>query len=160
LKYIGIAIFIFGAGAFVGSYTSYLKRRVAEHEAFLSLVSYMRIQIGCFMRPPLELIRGFESEALEKTGFLEALERSSDMSGAYREICGTLLIGDKARGVLDGLFSSLGEVYYDESVRLLDNAREELERACESERGSAAKNRRLVSALSVTVTLAIIMLII
>ena len=131
-----------------------------EYEAFFSLVSYMRIQIGCFMRTPKELIEGFECDTLVKIGFFEAFETSSDMGEAYRKIKGALSLSEDESALLDGLFSSLGEVYYDESVRLLDAARDELERSVESERETALKNKRLVSALSATAALAVIMLVI
>ena len=160
MKYVGISFFIFGALAFAGVYISYLKRRVEEYVAFSSLVAYMRIQIGCFMRTPRELIGEFESETLRDTGFLEALEECSDMGEAYARIQGKLLLKKRESELVQALFSSLGEVYYEEGVRLLNSAQEELERACEREREASAKNKRLVSALSATVALAVIMLVI
>lgn len=160
MKYFGIAVFIFGVGVFVKSYISYLKKKQAECEAFLSLVCYMKIQIGCFMRSPKELISGFRCDALEKAGFLTEVENCSDMGEAYRKIRDRLSLSDKESVLLDGLFSSLGEVYYEESVRLLDTAQGELEVIVKSEREAAIKNTRLLSALSTTAALAVIMLII
>ena len=160
MKYVGILLVL--ASAFISSreFSRRMDQRVAECKDFLAFIAHMRIQVGCFLRPVKELGEGFSSPALERVGFIAALKECDRIYDAYSKCEGELSLSDAEREVLNTLFSSFGEGYLDDGIKLIDNCHSAMERLylklCEEK----TKNTRLVTALSVTAALGVIIFVI
>ena len=141
-------------------YKIYLKKRLSECEGFLSFLTHIRIEIGCFLRPIKELCASFESEALYEAGFLGALSESENIYEAYKKCEASLSLDGDEKRVLETLFINLGEGYLNDGVRLIDAAHEKMEELTAAERERSAKNIKLATVLSVTASLGFFMLVI
>ena len=135
-----------------------MKKRLGECEGFVAFISYMRIQIGCFLRPVKDLCEGFSSEPLSKCGFLAALGTHSDIYEAYKLSEPSLSLSKEEKGVLATLFSSIGSGYLTESINIIDSSLVKMESLEKHLRTELVKNVKLVAALSVTAALGIVIL--
>ena len=160
MKYIGIAILMICVIVFARDYTAHVKKRQRECDEFLSLIGYMKIQIGCFMRPPKELISGFDFCELNKAGFAEAIEESDTLGVAFGKIEDKLSLLEEEKRLISNLFRTIGEVYINEGIALLNNSFSALENIQKRLNEEIPKSVRLVSTLSVTLTIAFIILLI
>ena len=160
MKYAGILCVLFAAVFVSAEYSGYMNKRTAECRGFLAFISHMRIQVGCFLRPAKELARGFSSESLEKAGFIEALHNCENISEAYSKCEGELSLSHEEKGVLSDFFSSFGDGYLDQQIKLIESAHAKMEGLCTKLTAERVKNTRLVSAISVTLALGVIILII
>lgn len=160
MRYIVIFIAMLIAIAISGEYTKYMKKRVAECEAFASFIAHVKTQVGCFLRPCRELADGFSSDALEKVGFLNELRESGDIYASYVKAEPKLSLSEGEREVLDSFFSSLGGGYLDEQMKLIELCLEEVESARAKLREESPKSIKLISTLSVTGAIGFLILII
>ena len=160
MKYAGILLVLAAAVITSREFSKYMKKRLAELKDFLSFVAHMRIQVGCFLRPVKELGEGFSSPALEKAGFLDSLAEADCIFDAYKKCEGNLSLSDEEKETLCTLFSSFGEGYLEDGMKLIDACYLGMERHylkfCEEK----TKNTRLVTALSVTAALGTIIFVI
>ncbi len=157
-----IGIFLLLAAAFVTSreYSKYMEKRMLECKAFLSFIAHMRVQVGCFLRPVKELATGFSSPPLEKVGFVHALRDSEGIFAAYKRCESALSLSEEERTVLNTFFSSFGEGYLDDGIRLIDAAYSDMNKLHEKLCEKKANNTRLVTVLSATSALGIIIFVI
>lgn len=160
MRYIGIFLVLLAALIFSREYSRYMRKRLRECEGFLSFISYMKIQVGCFMRPLRELASGFSSKPLSEIGFIASLEKSDGIYEAYKEVEPRLSLSQNEKEVLEVLFSSIGDCYLDEGMKMIDSAYVRAEALYSSLSKECPKNIKLVSALSVTLALGFFILII
>ena len=160
MKYVGILCVLVASVLISGEYCRYMNKRVLECRDFVSFISHMRIQVGCFLRPVRELAIGFSSESLDRTGFLEALTYSQNISEAYSKCEPYLSLSSEEREVLSGFFSSFGDGYLDEQIKLIDSTYSRMEELYLRLSGERVKNTRLVSTISVTAALGFIIFVI
>ena len=160
MKYIGILLILTAAVAISREFSKYMNKRVAECKDFLAFIAHMRIQVGCFLRPAKELGSGFSSHALERVGFIESLGESDSVFEAYKKSEPKLSLSDEEKRTLNTLFSSFGEGYLEDEMKLIESSYSAMEklysRLCEEK----TKNTRLVTALSVTAALGIVIFVI
>lgn len=159
IKYIGILAVLLSALAISKEYSAFSKKRLSESCAFLSFLEHMKIQVGCFLRPANELLKDFSSDTLAAVGFTDALENSESLVTAYKTAEPKLSLSKEEREVLENLFSAVGECYLDEGVRLIDTAREKLEKLYQKNKIECPKNAKLVSVISVTAAIGFLMLV-
>ena len=119
----------------------------------------MKIQVGCFLRPANELVRGVNSKSLSALGFTEALLAGATLSDAYRVAEPRLSLSEEEREVLNGLFSSIGECYLDDGVRLIDAAEKRLDALYRKNKTECRKNARLVTVVTVTAAIGFLILV-
>jgi len=160
VKYIGIAAMLLSALLFSREYSRYMKKRLSECEGFLSFMSHIRIQIGCFLKPSRELCDGFSNDALSDCGFIDELRSTGDIYGAYKNAEPRLAMSCEAREISDNLFSALGAGYREDGVRLIDESEKKMQKICDELRASTPKSVRLALTLSVTAVLGFSILII
>ena len=160
MKYVGILFVLFAAIIVSRDYSSYMQKRSAECKDFLAFIAHMRIQVGCFLRPVKKLGEGFSSPALEKSGFLDSLSESERILDAYKNCEANLSLSAEEKNLLTDFFSSFGEGYLDEGVKLIESSYSGMERLYQRLCEEKAKNTKLVTSLSVTLALGIIIFMI
>lgn len=141
-------------------YCRYINKRVLECRDFVAFISHMRIQVGCFLRPVKELAIGFSSESLDRAGFIDALSNSENISEAYLKCEPSLSLSEEEKEVLSGFFSSFGEGYLDEQVKLIDSVYQRMEELYSKLCREREKNTRLFVAISVTAALGFVIFVI
>ena len=160
MKYIGIIAVLVAAIAAAAEFSRTKKKHLSECRDFLAFISHLRIQLGCFLRTPRELGSNFSSEALSKSGFLGALEDGADFSEAFRRAKPNLSLSREESEVLDTLFSSLGEGYLEDGIKIIDASYSRLEPLYRERSAECQKSMKLASALSVTGALGFLILVI
>lgn len=159
MKYIGIIAVLLSAVIISKEYSSFVNKRLSECRDFLRFIEHMKIQVGCFLRPSNELAKGFSSGSLSDAGFLGALENGESLYGAYKVAEPNLSISEEERDVLETLFSSVGECYLDEGVKLIDASHTKFENLYHKDRAECPKNAKLTSVISVTAAIGFLILV-
>ena len=160
MKYIGILLVLVAAAVISHEYSRHMEKRAEECRDFLEFIAHMRVQVGCFLRPVKELATGFSSPMLEKAGFIDSLKSSDCILSAYRHCESNLSLSDEEKEVLNTFFSSFGEGYLDDGIRLIDSVYKNMEGLYGKLLEEKTKNTRLVTTLSVTMALGIIIFVI
>lgn len=160
MLYIGISAVLFAAIMLSREYARYMKKRLDECEGFLAFIGYMRIQVGCFMRPLRELSENFSSEALAKSGFTDALRVEKNIYDAYKVSEPALSLSAEEKEVLEVLFSSVGECYLEEGVRLIEASHTKMEGLYSELKAERPRSTKLVSVLSATLAVGFLILVI
>ncbi|MBO5945612.1 MAG: hypothetical protein J6Q69_03290 [Clostridia bacterium] len=158
LKLIGICILLFTSILISRELVARRRRALLLCEELLRLVSYLRLQIGCFLRPLSEAVSGFESAALSEGGFLP-IGDGVDLGRAFRESEVAGEVGDECARIIDSLLFSLGSGYLDDEVKLLEAHRTQLCQVVEARRIDTVKQTRLIRTLTATVSLGFVILI-
>lgn len=158
--YIGISAVLFAAALLSREYSRYMKKRLAECEAYLAFIGNMKIQVGCFMRPLSELCENFSSDALEKTGFTAALRAEKNIYAAYKASESALSLSEDEKEVLRLLFSSVGECYLSEGVKIIDAAYAKMDGFYRELKSECPRSTKLVSVLSATLAVGFLILVI
>ena len=159
MKYIGAFTVLLAAVLISREYARYIKRRAVQCEEFLSFIAYMRIQIACFLRPIKEIAAGFYASELDRIGFLKAVNDGQGLYDAYKTAEKSLLLSSREREVLEALFSSLGECYLDDGIRIIDSSYAEMEKLCRIIKEERPKKARLAATLSVTASIGFLILV-
>ena len=159
LKLVGICILLFTSVLISHELVAARRRRLLLCEELLRFVSFLRLQIGCFLRPTAEVAREFRSDSLSACGFLsggcgEDLGRSFSSSGAPE------IVGKECTRIVESLFASLGSGYLDDEIGLIDAHRAELSALVDAERTEAARQIRLIRTLTASASVGLIILII
>lgn len=160
MKYGGILCVLLASLLVSREYCRHMNKRISECREFLAFISHMRVQVGCFLRPVRELGIGFSSETLEEVGFIEALSESENIKEAYLKCEPKLSLSMEEKEALFGFFSSFGDGYLDEQVKLIDSAYPKIEKLYLKLSDERVKNTRLVSTVSVTLALGFIIFVI
>ena len=158
LKLVGICILLFTSILISRELTLRCRRRLALYEELLRFVSFLRLQIGCFLRPVPEVVAIFHSDEFCTCGFFPIT--SDDVEGAFSSSEAPRIVGDKCAGIMRSLFSSLGSGYLDDEVKLIDTHRTQLSVLVDKEREETVRRVRLVRTLTASISLGLIILII
>lgn len=146
LKLVGMLIFLSGILLVCRELTVRRKRRLAICEELGMLISHIRLQIGCFLRPLDELLVGYSSDLLEETGFLRKA-KNEGLSAAFRNMKASLPLTKEEKAVIERLFSSLGAGYMQDEIKLIDAANAEFNTLLERNRASLTSDIKLHNTL-------------
>ena len=160
MKYLGIFAVLLSAMAGAREFSRNKKKHACESRDFLAFISHLRVQVGCFLRTPCELVENFSSEALKACGFLDSLAEGTDFLLAFELASPHLSISREESEILRTLFSSLGEGYLESGIKIIDASYARLEPLYREISGECQKSARLASALSVTGALGFLILVI
>lgn len=159
LKLVGICILLFTSILVSRELVSRRKRRLLVYEELLRFVAFLRLQIGCFLRPIPEVVADFRSDELERCGFLT----SDDGAGIAARFASSALpgiVGEDCSRVVDSLFSSIGSGYLEDEIRLIDVHKEQLSQLVERERDETARQVRLIKTLAASASLGLVIFVI
>ncbi len=115
---IGGVLLLIGAWGVSRAMGSREMQRVAEYEAILDFLRYIRMQIDCFRTPRGELFGKYQNKCLLENGFLEALTREGTIEGALQEAHGLWEREDCL--VLQCFDRELGDRYLEEQLASCD----------------------------------------
>ena len=159
LKLIGVCILLFTSVLISRELVARRRRRLALCEELLRLVGFLRLQIGCFLRPIGDVISDFESAEFSACGFLPS-ERYADPRQAFLDSDAPSIAGRECARIVDSLLSSLGTGYLDDEVKIIDQHRAELCAAVEAERTETDRQVRLIRTLTASAAPGSVILII
>lgn len=159
LKLVGICILLFTSVLISRELVSIRRKRLAVCEELLRFVSFLRLQIGCYLRPASDVAQEFRSSELSACGFLTDGGRE-DLSADFLASGAPQIAGKECARIVESLFSSLGAGYLDDEIGLIDAHRAELAELVETERTEAARQIRLIRTLTASATVGLIILII
>lgn len=145
---------------FSDSYAKHTKKRLLEYEGFLAFISHVRLQMSCYLKPTRRIAEGFYSKPLADSGFLEYMAECESIHEAYKKAECRLSLSREEKELLGGLFSSLGEGYLDDELKVIDAYRSQLEDGFSRLKKDAPKNSKLISTLSVTAAVGFLILFI
>ena len=157
IKIIGLCIVLFAICYICRSIEENRRHRAVLVERLCVLLDYIREGIALYMRPLPELYSAFDWSYLSEYGCPDALS-----SGRAEEDARPLWesVGEESAHILVPLFNSLGEHSYTEELSLLDSARGRMADLLASERAGSHRTGRLVRTLGLSLSLAIIILVI
>ncbi len=158
--YIGVIAVSLAVLFVLREYVSYISRRLRECEGFLLFCEHMHIELGCFLRAPDELYKGFASAPLSEAGFIPLLEEGENLYTAYMKCESRLAISEREKEILSVLFSSLGKGYLDDSIKMIDAAEKQLSASLERLKEECPKQKKLAASLSACAVLGFIILVI
>lgn len=159
LKLVGICILLFTSILISRELVAARRRRLAVCEELLRFVCFLRLQIGCYLRPVSEIASQFCSDELEACGFLP-LGDGGRLDQAFSSSCVPRIVGARCAQVAHSLFSSLGSGYLEDEIKLIDAHCADLKEIIEGERIEASRQARLIRTLTASLSLGLIILII
>ena len=120
MKLFGLLFLLLGALSLSREYSGYTKKRLAECEEFIAFIKHMRLSLKCFLKPPREIARTFQGDAIKP--FLDMLEKEENMALAFEASKPCFSLSPEEEKVLTELFSSIGSCYAEDGVHLLEAA--------------------------------------
>ena len=158
-RFVG-AVLIFTACTSMGiSASAMYKRRAAQLEAFVLLITHIGAQIDGFLLPLDRIYANFKNRTLEGCGFLDALQKNGGVA-ALSECRRRMNLGDDEIGELEKFFVGLGRHAADEEARHCAYFEKRIGELAASARGQLAQKTRLCRAFGmlVGVMLAVVLL--
>ena len=135
------------------------ERRLLLLEETLAFIDFMRIEIGCYLRPISKISEGFSSPLLGGTGFFENI-RKKGLYPAYLECESQILPTEEEKKLLRRFFSTVGKGYIQDEIKLMSLTSEEFSRMLDKERAAMPKEKKITMTLSGALSFAVIILLI
>jgi hypothetical protein len=158
VKYIGFCAILAAALFFSGEYRKYINKRLFECESFLSFFAYIRLQLGCFLKPLRELAGDYQKRDGVLGRIVSELQSGIEPSAVYKKYEPELSLSTEEREVLRHLFSNLGKGYLEDEVKLLDSSCSVLGGLYASLKEEAPKKTKTVAVVSCALSLGFIIL--
>ena len=160
MKYIGIFIIVAAIFGFGIDYQKKEKEKLSQCEGFLSLISHIRVQTSCYLSPLCNLLTGFECRALENVGLLTEFRNCSNLLESYKKVEKNLLLDKEEKHILFILFSSLGQAYIEDTMKLIDSSEHALSERADEMRQKVDKNSKISGVLSCAIALGLLIFLI
>lgn len=143
-----------------GSYSAYIRRRVAEYSAYLDFLRFMRREISSSIPTTREL--GFRSgdSVLEGIGFLPALREGALISEAFSRSKKESLMSEADREALGHYFSEFGLGTLNTELSSLDACIASFSERERAERSEAPRRIKLAATLLMLFAAALTVLLI
>lgn len=156
LRIFGAAILLISAVICGRAYEKYASRSLFELEELMRALRYIKSRISTFLSPRSELLSGFRSDILARSGFLRRVHEGEELSTAFAS--SSLSIPKAARAALTAFFSELGRGYRTEELSRADSAISECEAILLREREQLPKDVKIVKTLLLSGALALVIL--
>lgn len=147
MHYIGLGLLFFACALLCTQFSAYQQKRVLECEGLLRLLEHMRGEVTLYLRPYPECVLGFENEALQKTGFLDALKVCKTLSEAWESTRQNFSINSELCKEFYAFCRNFGKGYAEDERKLLTSYVEKFEKTLEFERKEAPRTAKLVRTL-------------
>lgn len=134
-------------------------RRLREEEAWLRFLSALHRELSCYARPLSAFAATYEDETLGAVGFPDRLREAATLGDALCAVRGRLSSSPPFLRVLETFGASFGRGYRDGELRALAVAIDEAGAIYKKEEEDAPRRRRLSRTLCVSLSLAIVMLL-
>lgn len=159
MKILGIALIMLSACAFSREKNRAAERRLAVLEELFRLADTMKLEIGCYLRPMSEIVSSFNSEVLERYGFISDFS-SIGAYEAYLRLQSRVTLGEEEKKLMATFFSRLGKGYADDEMKLIEAFSAQLLLVLQKEREALPKQKKLSATLSCAAALAVIILLV
>lgn len=156
LRVLGAIILLLSAIVCGRAYEKYASRSLLELEELTRALRHIKSRISTFLSPRRELLSGFESEILSRSGFLLRVADGEELCSALEK--SSLSISKAARAALGAFFSELGRGYRKEELSRADGAISECEAILSRERAELPKDVKIVKTLLLAGALALVIL--
>ena len=150
---------LFVSRTFASEYKRYTEEKLAVYEGFLSLLEFIKNELGCRLRSVSEWAAEFENAALERSGFTAELLKTGSLSSAF-SASKIPPASAEVKRVLEPYFSSFGRSYKEDEEEKTVRTHSELSVVLKKEREAAEKSIRAMSVLSYAAALGVIVLFI
>lgn len=159
IRLLGAACLMLGALSLSHAQDS---RRAARHAAeavWLRLLHTLRRELCCYARPFAAFIAAYGDTALEKIGLLSPLREVGTLAEAFTLMQERLPTTPPFAAVLESFAASFGQGYREGELRALDAVIAEAEAIYKKEEEELPRRRRLSHTLCVSLSLAVVMLL-
>ena len=159
LKVLAALLTLFTARTVVLEYKKYTTRKLLLADGFCDLLSFIKGELSCRLRPVAEWAKEFHNAALSESGFLDELLKRGSLIDAFR-LPSHSCLGEEMTRLLSGYFSSFGKTYKDEEEGEACRVFDELMRLSARERADSQRSLKTVRVITYAVALGVIILII
>lgn len=140
------AVILLCASLLIGrAYERYLNGRLESARELLRMLSHIRDKINAFLCPQGELLSDFESEALERVGFMKKIRDGAGLSEAYR--ASSFSFSEEIGPTLDSYFADFGKRYKADELARLDIVRGTLEKYVNAEEARTPKDIKIAKTI-------------
>ena len=108
LKVLAALLTLFTARTVVLEYKKYTTRKLLLADGFCDLLSFIKGELSCRLRPVAEWAKEFHNAALSESGFLDELLKRGSLIDAFR-LPSHSCLGEEMTRLLSGYFSSFGK---------------------------------------------------
>ena len=157
LKYIGLALIILASLALALGYGAYSRKRLAELDGIIRLITSIRDGIEVYLKPLYEIFSEFSDNALSAAGFVMS---GDDPEAEYARLSGRLSLGSEVKRRLSEFFSVLGTSGKERELSRIEELHASLLDIRERERGELARSRSVVGTVSCAIGLLLVILFI
>lgn len=141
-------------------YSEYAKKRLDQYAGLIALLSHAEGMISRFLASGDGLWRGFENEALEKTGLMGNMREGRGLYESFALCESKFALSNEAKGRIKDFLSGRGMEYREGEIAALSNFREMLEEEMNKEKESLEKSVKVTRAILLGASLAFLILII
>ena len=141
------------------AYSDYKSEGVYLSRAFLDYLVHIRLGINGYSKTLSEARRGYESEELERCGFLPALESGVSHTDAFSSVA-TASMPSEIKGALEEYFTLSGRRFLEDELSALTKCIERVEKLLPEAEDKVGKDRKAVYAVGLAICLGLIILVI
>ena len=147
MHYVGLGLLFLGCALLCTQFSAYQQKRLLEYEGLLRLLKHMRSEVMLYLRPFPECVLDFKNEALQKTGFLDALKDYKTPADAWEATHQNFSINGELCKEFYTFCKNFGKGYAENECKLLESYIEKFEKSMENERKEAPRTAKLVRTL-------------
>ena len=147
LKITGCVVLILVSLYLSGGYKRFIKKRIAEYEGLVALLSHLEEKISHFLSFGEELWRDFRNEEMEKCGLLPLLRGGEPIHSAFEKCKDRLSIAKSASQKVYAELRRLGKGYLENEIQRVSEIKQALEGQLSEEISESEKNAKIADAL-------------
>lgn len=159
LRLVGAAIIFFCAMATVREYSAFCKMRIAEGEAFASLLRHLKERVCVYLLPISSAVADFDDGELSRVGFIDALRSCGSLHSAFALVRDKLLISDGQKELLSAFFSDFGGAYVKDERERIERAEDTLLKLQAEDEKKTRESEKVARTLILASALGLIILI-
>lgn len=159
IRMLGAACLLLGALSFSQVRDGRRAASCRAAAAWLRLLHALRRELCCYARPFSAFIEAYEDAALTEFGALAELRRTGTLAEAVARMRVYMPTSQAFSTVLQAFAASFGQGYREGELRSLDAALDELSAIYKKEEEDLPRRRRLSRTLCVSLSLAVVMLL-
>ena len=159
LRLVGAALIFLCAMATVREYSAFCKRRIAEGEAFASLLRHLKERVCVYLLPVSSAVADFDDTELSRVGFIGALRSCGSLHSAFALVRDKLLISDGQKELLSSFFADFGGAYVKDERERIERAEDTLLKLQAEDEKKTGESEKVAKTLILASALGLIILI-
>ena len=146
LRWLGGLLILLFALIVGREYSGFAESKVRMLSEYVKALLQIEKMIEICLATPAEIFADFDSQPLDKCGFLPAVREGRGLGGAFSSADKSAL-SSEARAILSDYFDGFGRGYAEREIARARKARGELEALLARERETSEKSVRVTSAM-------------